>query len=114
MESWHETRCAVLSSVHFSRLTPNLFRLSPLTHPLSHTAEAPSRSPTAAAMSSAAALLLRPTSATTHPFLHLPSPKSRFLRLHPSRRRLPVPRLSLTPTANSGNNSPPPAVPSCP
>ncbi|CAL5030656.1 unnamed protein product [Urochloa decumbens] len=63
-------------------------------------------------MSSAAALLLRPTSATTHPLLHQSSPKSFFLRLHPSRRRLPVPRLSLTPTvAGNSNNSPPPPPP---
>ncbi|CAD6262802.1 unnamed protein product [Miscanthus lutarioriparius] len=65
-------------------------------------------------MPSAAALLLRPTSVTTHPPLHQSSRKSYFLRLHPScRRRLPVPRLSLTPTtASNSNSSPPPPSPS--
>ncbi|CAN6240413.1 unnamed protein product [Urochloa humidicola] len=64
-------------------------------------------------MSSAAALLLRPTSATTHPLLHQSSLKSFLLRLDPSRRRLPVLRLSLTSTAagNSNNSPPPPPLP---
>ncbi|XP_062185840.1 protein TRIGALACTOSYLDIACYLGLYCEROL 1, chloroplastic-like [Phragmites australis] len=66
-------------------------------------------------MSSAAALLLRPTSATAHPLLHMssasPNPKYRFLRFRPSRRRLPVPRLSLTPTTASNNSPPSPPHP---
>lgn len=66
-------------------------------------------------MSSAAGLLLRPASATRHQIVHQSSPKSVFLRLHPSRRRLPVPRLSLTPaTASNTNNSPPPPPPPAP
>ncbi|KQJ83957.1 hypothetical protein BRADI_5g17820v3 [Brachypodium distachyon] len=52
--------------------------------------------------------LLRHTSATTNPLLHLSSPKSKLLRLHSSRRRrLPVPRLSLTPPDTASSNSAP-------
>ncbi|KAM3388954.1 hypothetical protein ACQJBY_011219 [Aegilops geniculata] len=68
-----------------------------------------------------AALLLRPTSATTNPLLRLaiPCPKSHLLRLHSPRRRLPVLRLSLTPPAAAGSNSapspsPPPPSPTPP
>ncbi|BAF15420.2 Os04g0553000 [Oryza sativa Japonica Group] len=63
-----------------------------------------------------AAFLLRPISATTHPLISLSctgagdsaNHKSHLLfRLHHSCRRLPVPRLSLTPAPTGSNNSPP-------
>ncbi|EAZ31572.1 hypothetical protein OsJ_15716 [Oryza sativa Japonica Group] len=70
-----------------------------------------------------AAFLLRPISATTHPLISLSctgagdsaNHKSHLLfRLHHSCRRLPVPRLSLTPAPTGSNNSPPSPPPASP
>ncbi|KAL5213683.1 hypothetical protein ABZP36_002835 [Zizania latifolia] len=70
-----------------------------------------------------AAFLLRPISAMTHPLIRLSTAgaganaTSHLFSLHQSRRRLPVPRLSLTPASTGSNNSspsppPPPTSPS--
>uniref|UniRef100_A0A0E0DGU7 ABC transporter permease n=1 Tax=Oryza meridionalis TaxID=40149 RepID=A0A0E0DGU7_9ORYZ len=70
-----------------------------------------------------AAFLLRPISATTRPLISLSctgagdsaNHKSHLLfRLHHSRRRMPVPRLSLTPAPTGSNNSPPSPPPASP